>query len=341
MPTDTPAGLLRTFLPTALGLLGLGTACGIAAALTGEDDLLWAALHLLMLGGVSQLIVGVGQFVVCAFLATAPPPRRLVVAQVVTWNAAVLLVVLSLPLELPRLADLGSLVTLVGLGLFAWGLQSMRRRSLQSQPWALRWYNAAALLLAAGAIVGAALAGAVAWRHGSLLGAHISFNVVGWLGTAIVGTLHTFFPTLTGTRLRFPRLQAWTFGAWILGTLLLADGMARGSGSVKALGLAALSLAAGLLASNLLASLRARTMPLSRAAVAVAAGQCALVVALVSALLAPLVMQDAGILEGAALTCALIPTAVWIVLTVAGSLVHLLGVLAHVQRIRRGDPRFG
>lgn len=339
--TDTPAGLLRAFLPTALGLIAAGLVAGAVHAATGSMEARWVAIHLLLLGGVSQLIVGVGQFFTCAFLATTPPPVRLVLAQLAAWNSAVLLVVLSVPFDAPRLAELGALICLIGLALFAAGLESMRRRSLQTAPWALRWYRAAAALLAAGALIGAALAGSFGWEYGSLLGAHITFNAVGWLGTAIVGTLHTFFPTLTGTRLRFVRLQSWTFGFWVLGTIALADGFARDSEPVKLAGLLLIAAAAALLAVNLLASLRARAMALTPAALTISAGQCALFAALLIALIAPIAGAEGGVLGGTSLTWALAGLAVWIALTVAGSLAHLLGVLAHVRRIRQGDPRFG
>jgi hypothetical protein len=64
----------------------------------------------------------------------------------------------------------------------------------------------------------------VPWSAGSLLGAHMTLNLAGWFGTAIVGTLHTFFPSLTQTHLRFAALQRPTFAGWTLGTAALATG---------------------------------------------------------------------------------------------------------------------
>ena len=65
--------------------------------------------------------------------------------------------------------------------------------------------------------------------HGSLLGAHLAFNLGGWLGGAIVGTLHTFAPSLTRSMLHFPRLQPLTFGFWSSGIGLLALGYGFGN----------------------------------------------------------------------------------------------------------------
>jgi hypothetical protein len=91
------------------------------------------------------------------------------------------------------------------------------------------FFAAGLTFLAAGAMAG--LASALTdtpWLHWPAL--HLAFlggvsqlvlalNLAGRLGTAIVGTLHTFFPSLTQTRLRLPRLQAPTFVAWLFGSV--------------------------------------------------------------------------------------------------------------------------
>jgi hypothetical protein len=56
--------------------------------------------------------------------------------------------------------------------------------------------------------LGVLLATRARWPWGSLLGAHMALNLAGWFGTAIVGTLHTFFPSLTQTHLRFARTSS-------------------------------------------------------------------------------------------------------------------------------------
>lgn len=100
------------------------------------------------------------------------------------------------------------------------------------------------------------------WPHGSLLGAHLALNLAGWFGTAIVGTLHTFFPSLTRTQLRYPRLQGPAFVLWLLGDGELAVGTAFGIDLLVGSGWLALTAAAALLGVNLLASLRAASEPL-------------------------------------------------------------------------------
>ena len=268
-----PSELLAAFFSAALVMLAAAAAAAVAYAATGDARLHWLALHLALLGGVSQLVLGAGQFFVCAFLATTPPSRRLVGAQLGIWNTGTLLVATGVPAAADALVDAGGVLIAAGLALFAASMRAMQQRSLQRARWAVRWYQCSAACLAAGVLVGILLARAVSWPHGSLLGAHLALNIAGWLGTAIIGTLHTFFPSLTATQLRYPRLQGPTLALWLLGVLELAFAAAL---NVDALAVAAwvqLTAAAVLLAVNLLASLRARAIALSLPARLVASGQ--------------------------------------------------------------------
>ena len=246
-----PSALVSAFFVPAIILLFAAAGAGLAYVITGRDWLHWLALHLALLGGVSQLVLGAGQFFVCAFLATDPPSRRLIAAQLLAWNAGTLLVAVGVPSVNGLLVEVGAVLIGVGLLLFAASLYGMQRRSLQRARWAVRWYQASAGCLGLGALVGAFLARATSWSAGSLLGAHLALNLGGWLGMAIVGTLHTFFPSLTQTRLRFPVLQGPTFLLWLLGVAQLAFGAAFGAPVVVASGWLSLALAACLLAINL------------------------------------------------------------------------------------------
>src|SRR5215208_696658 len=83
--------------PRPSGVLAVFFAAGLTFALADTPWLHWLALHLVFLGGVSQLVLGAGQFFVCAFLATSPTPRWLVRAQLVAWNAGAMLVAVGVP----------------------------------------------------------------------------------------------------------------------------------------------------------------------------------------------------------------------------------------------------
>jgi nitrite reductase (NO-forming) len=335
-----PSELLTAFFSAGLVSMAAAAVAGVIHGLSGGHWLHWLALHLLFLGGISQLVLGAGQFFVCAFLATDPPPRRLVRAQLACWNAGTVLVAIGVPTGATGLVDAGGALIATGLVLFALALRGMRRRSLQRAPWALRWYQASAASLGMGALLGVLMARGTPWGHGSLLGAHLALNLGGWLGTAIIGTLHTFFPSLTQTRLRYPRLQAPTFWVWVAGIVELAAGAAFARAGLLAVGWADLLLAAALLSVNLLASLRSAARPLALPARLLATAQAFLPAGLLLALLATLSAGTTGPFTGpprAAL--AVLLGAGWIGLTVAGALLHLLAILARIRRFARAMPR--
>jgi nitrite reductase (NO-forming) len=335
-----PSELLAAFFRAGLLFMLAALVAAIAHTISGHDWLQWLTLHLLFLGGISQLVLGVGQFFVCAFLATDPPPRRLIWAQLAAWNAGTILVAVGVPTATTGLVDGGGALIAAGLLLFAAALRGMQRRSLQRAPWALRWYQASAACLGAGALAGVLMARGTAWPYGSLLGAHLALNLGGWLGTAILGTLHTFFPSLTQTQLRYPRLQRPTYVLWLLGIVGLAAGAAFNRAGVLATGWIALLLAATLLAVNLHASLRTAARPLGLPARLLALAQVFLPAGLLLALVATLDAGATGPFTGpprAALAVLLL--AGWIGLTVAGSLMHLLAILARIRTLTVPMPQ--
>jgi nitrite reductase (NO-forming) len=337
-----PSALLAVFFAAGLAFAAAGAGAGLAFALTGAAWLHWVALHLLFVGGVSQLVLGAGQFFTCAFLATSPTPRWLVQAQLAVWNIGTLFVAVGVPTGVTLLSDVGGGLVAVGLVLFAGALRGMQRRSLQQARWAVRWYQACAACLGIGVLVGIAMARGTPWPYGSLLGAHLALNLAGWIGTAIVGTLHTFFPSLTQTRLRLPRLQGPTFALWLLGVAGLAIGTAFDGDAVVASGWLALAVATGLLSTNLLASLSAAPGILALPARLVALGQlwlpAGVSVALAATVTGGAAAPFAAPVRGA---LAVLFLAGWIGLTVGGALLHLLAVLARVRRfaIAMPEPR--
>ncbi len=335
-----PSDLLSAFFACGVAFLLAAAIVAVVHAVTGWADGHWLALHLAFVGGVSQLVLGAGQFFAGAFLATAPPGRALVRVQLLTWNAGTVLVAAGVPGAHHALTVAGATLLAAGLGAFIAGLRMLRGSSLQRAPWAVRWYEACAVFLGVGVLAGVLMATGAGWlAGGSLLGAHMALNLAGWFGTAIVGTLHTFFPSLTQTSLRLPRLQRPTFACWTLGTTALAAGYGLGAGALTVAGWAALSLAAALLCANLGASLRAAPAALPLPARLIAVAQVCLLAALGVAL--------GGAVSGhatappvdtarAAIAILLLPG--WLGLTVAGSLLHLLSVLQRVRDLRRPLP---
>jgi nitrite reductase (NO-forming) len=327
-----PTDVVGAFFICGIAFLAAAAIAAIVQAVEPWPWGRWLALHLAFVGGVSQLVLGAGQFFVGAFLATDPPPRRLVRAQLVAWNLGAI----GLAVAVPRAAGAGVWVA-VGLlvaALALWGLAiaTMWRRSLRRSTWAVAWYCSGALFLGLGVIAGSLLAHGTPWVHGDLLGAHMSLNLAGWFGGAIVGTLHTFFPSLTQTQLRHPRLQPVAFGFWNGGVAALAAGYAWGADPLAIAGWLALCLGALALIINVAASLRAAGRPLSLAARLVGAAQPFLLAALAVATVAAIEGGPGDALTGTTrATVGTLLVAGWIGLTVLGSLLHLLAVVVRVR----------
>ncbi|MBN9624520.1 MAG: hypothetical protein J0H06_16540 [Actinobacteria bacterium] len=301
-----PTDVVSSFFICGIAFLVAAAVAAIVQAVAPWPWGRWLALHLAFVGGISQLVLGAGQFFVGAFLATDPPPRRLVRAQLAAWNLGAIGLALAIPL------DAGTAVWIaVGLRL--------------------------------GLLAGSLLAHGVPWAQGDLLGAHMSLNLAGWFGGAIVGTLHTFYPSLTQTQLRHPRLQPLSFAAWNGGVAALAIGYAWALDPLAIAGWLALCLGALALLINVVASLRGAVRPLSLAARLVGAAQPFLLAALVVATTAAIDRGPDEALVGATrATVGTLLVAGWIGLTVLGSLLHLLAVVVRVRggfTARMPDPR--
>lgn len=330
-----PTDLLIAFFACAIIYLLLGAVAGVIAIESGVPKDRWVALHLVFIGGISQLVLGAAPFFAGAFLATSPPPRGLVRAQLAVWNTGAALVVAGVLLNVRELSIGGAVLLGAGLVLFTHGLRFLARRSIQSQPWALRWYLAGAWMFMAGVLAGGILVSGTMFaadHRDELLGAHITLNIGGWFGTAIVGTLHTFFPSLTQTQLRWPLLQPPTFRLWVAGTLLLAAGFGLAVGGLVVAGWALLLVAALLLAANMAASLRSMTTPGLLPARLLVAAQAALL----GSLAVLLIDSFSGPLDLPA-PVAVVPLLLggWLGLTVAGAMLHLLAVVGRVRDLRR------
>jgi len=337
-------------------VVGAFFACGVAfllaAAIAGIGQWIdpwpqgrWLALHLAFVGGVSQLVLGASQFFVGAFLATDPPPRWLVRTQILAWNAGAIMLAIAVPERSDALISVAAGLLAASLLSWATAIALMRRRSLRSAPWATRWYVSSAAFLGLGVLAGSLLARGVPWNHGNLLGAHMALNLAGWLGGAIVGTLHTFYPSLTQTQLRFPRLQGVAFVAWTGGVAALAIGYGWRLDGPAVAGWLALCDASLALLANVAACLRAAPRPLSLAARIVGAAQPFLVLGLMVATAAAIGGGPADSLTGSTRTAVgTLLVCGWIGLTVLGSLLHLLAVVVRVRdfaaQMPPPNPRF-
>ncbi len=334
-----PTDVVGSFFVCGIGFLLAAVAAGLVQWLDPWPQGRWLALHLAFVGGVSQLVLGASQFFAGAFLATDPPAGWLVRAQVLAWNAGAALLAIALPEHYGTLIWVAVGLLLGALLTWAAAIATMRRRSLRRSPWATRWYVTSAAFFGLGMVAGSLLARGVPWSHGDLLGAHMSLNLGGWFGGAIVGTLHTFYPSLTQTQLRFARLQAVTFAAWTAGVAALAIGYAWSLEPLAIAGWLALCVAGLVLLVNVAACVPAAPRPLSLAARIVGAAQPFLLAGLLIAAVAAISSGPANALTGSTRTAVgTLLVCGWIGLTVLGSLLHLLAVVVRVRDFSRQMP---
>lgn len=293
-----PTDVVGAFFVAGIAFLVAGAIAAVVDSVWSWTWGRWLALHLVFVGGISQLVLGASQFFLGAFLATDPPPRALIRAQLGCWNAGAILVALAVPAGWGRLVDLAVLLLLAGLAGYAAAFLVIRRRALREAPFASRWYLTGAAFLALGIVAGVALAHGAAWPHGNLLGAHMALNLAGWLGAAIIGTLHTFYPSLTRTQLPRPRLERWTFAAWVGGVGTLAAGYGWSLDALSVAGWIGLSLAALPLAVNVAGCIAAAPRPLSLPARLLGVAQGFLVAGTAVAALAAIVDGPSQVLVG-------------------------------------------
>jgi hypothetical protein len=145
------------FLASASVLIVAGGAVAAvnSAAPSGHGS--WLAAYLVLVGGVSQVVLGVGRL---ALRAPRPTPA-LLRAQLVLWNLGSLAVPAGVLADAPTLVTVGSVALLSALALFASGASGLRREVRVRAV----VYLAIVVGLAASVVVGSAFAGAVpgAW----------------------------------------------------------------------------------------------------------------------------------------------------------------------------------
>ena len=165
----------------------------------------WLMVHLLLLGAVTNAI-----FVWSSHFADALSRRRATagsrhwqVCRLVALNVGALMVVAGMVSGLWILTLAGSVVVGTAAAAHAITLAVQARSALPSRFGAtVRYYVCASLALPIGAGMGAALArGTVEPWRGRFVSAHITLNLLGWIGLTVMGTLVTLWPTMLRTRI--------------------------------------------------------------------------------------------------------------------------------------------
>ena len=138
-----PTDIVGSFFVCGIAFLAAAALAGIVQAVHPWPWGRWLALHLAFVGGVSQLVLGASQFFVGAFLATDPPPRALVRAQLPAWNLGAVGLAIAVPLAAGAAIWIAVGLLLASLGLWGLAVAAMWRRSLRRSPWAVAWYRSA------------------------------------------------------------------------------------------------------------------------------------------------------------------------------------------------------
>ena len=188
--------------PVAFWLVAL---FGITLAHRFVPESPWLLVHLLLLGAVTNAI-----FVWSAHFADALLRRRATngsrrwqAARQVTLNVGVVTVVAGMVSAHWSLTLVGSVVVGAAAAGHGIALALQARAALPSRFGAtVRYYICASMALPIGAGLGATLARDPAEpRHGRLMVAHITLNLLGWVGLTVMGTLVTLWPTMLRTRI--------------------------------------------------------------------------------------------------------------------------------------------
>lgn len=127
---------------------------GLVAAVNSAapfDHGSWLAAYLVLVGGVSQILLGLGHL----FLPAPKPSARLLHVQLACWNVGNLVVAGGVLADVTAGVMAGSVVLLVALGCFATGA-GWERSAARGR---LAAYHAFGLMLAVSVLIGGALAG--------------------------------------------------------------------------------------------------------------------------------------------------------------------------------------
>ena len=85
----------------------------------------WTVAYLVLVGGVAQLALGLGQ----SALAATTPSSRLIGIELAAFNVGNAAVIVGTLLGIPLIVDAGGALLLVALALFVWGVRGNSHRA--------------------------------------------------------------------------------------------------------------------------------------------------------------------------------------------------------------------
>lgn len=145
----------------AIPFVLIGVACVIAGgfvaagtALAPTEHGAWSSAYLVLVGGVAQVGLGLGQ----AWLAPRLPTRASAVAELALWNAGDAAVLAGTLTGLAPVVDVGGVALVAALALFIRGVGGATSSSPTRLRWTLYGFRALVLILLVSVPVGLVLA---------------------------------------------------------------------------------------------------------------------------------------------------------------------------------------
>lgn len=247
------------------GVAWMGAAILMALSHRALADSRWIMVHLVMLGAITHSITVWSAHFATTWLKSdhVQLSREAQSKRLVLLNAGALGVIVTVPLPWSWTWWLTlTFATCVAVGV-AWHIVALTSalRGALSNRWkaSIAHYVLGGMFLLGGITCGVLLAQRPAdpW-HGQLLVAHTVFNVLGWVGCSILGTLVTLWPTILRTKMPDASLRrsGITLGLLAVGVSLTATGALVSSAMTSVAGLGVVLAAIGLTWASLIPAFR-------------------------------------------------------------------------------------
>jgi hypothetical protein len=243
----------------------------------------WLAVHLLLLGAVTNaILIWSAHFTAAVLRAPAPASRRGETIRLALLNAGVLGVLAGGSLDLPWVGVGGAAGVFAAVCAHLYWLMARLRAALPTRlAVTVHYYLAASVALLSGVPVGAWMLVTDGAARSRLVLFHAHVNLLGWVTLTVLGTVLTLWPTILRTRLADGAVAAARTALPVAATglMLVALGVLAWWPALAAGGLALLAAAAVLVARPAVQAAR-RKPPASFAAWSIAAAAGWLLVAL-------------------------------------------------------------
>ncbi len=267
---------MRPYLLMAVLYLSLAAVTALAAALQIIDvipffsGLRWLRVHIITLGGLTQLAFGVLPTLAARRHGEGQPRTRWDIW--LTLNLGLLILMIGIPLVNNVLIITGGSLVFTAAGLLVYDLVRLWRsqparpiQQVDEQPEVRPFYVAAVSFLLVGILAGTGL-----WfGWGPALGiaapieVHVHSNLWGFTALLLAGLITQLYPALTGTSVAWKKLVAPSFWGMAIGATGLVAGPWMEVNALTVGGLVAHSLATAALLANWATPIKRKLTPKS------------------------------------------------------------------------------